>query len=95
MSGWMGSSGRVDVNQELRLLWNRKKSRRGACPGLGDWMDVTQDKKIVWGGTGLYEPRIEAIVEMKKVEGWGWAGSGGRDPRIEVIVKLRKKTGGG
>ena len=45
----MGSGGRVDVNQELRLLWNRKKSRRGACPGSGDWMDVTQDKKIVWG----------------------------------------------
>ena len=53
MSGWMGPGGRVDVNQEFRLLWNRKKKSRrgggggggGACPGLGDWMDLTQDKK--------------------------------------------------
>ena len=47
------------------------------------------------GGQGGCERRIEVIVKMKKVRGWGpgvgWEGQCGCE--IEVIVKMKKKSG--
>ena len=48
--GWDRAVGGCEPR--IEVIVESKKKSEGACPGLGDWMAVTQDKKRSCGGTG-------------------------------------------
>ena len=102
--GGGGGSGRgvvrVDVNDELKFLWELKNSKKtfgrvglvgagqGGCERRIEVFGKIQKKKLVGGGGG--RGRVVGVET-----GGGGGGQSGCERCIEVFVKIQKKICGG